>query len=330
MFLWKGRFRLFIKTIVVTFFAQTITTEYSFSQEISFSQHFANSLYYNPAFAGARVCPNLFFTYLNRYPGLSETGNIGGVSYDAYMHRLRGGLGTKFYYENQGGIFSNITLGVAYAYRATFSEDIFLNAGGEITYYNRNIDPSKLVFKDQYDRITNQVVSATQESFEFRSINFADVSIGLLLSTKSSFLGASAKNLIRPNNSFLNSESRLPMILTFQAGTSFSIKSKKTYISSLEITPNILYQNSDGINFYNIGLYLTRLPIVTGVWYKYDNAFVFLAGFQLEKFSIGYSYDLLTNDLAQNSYGSHEITLRLNFKCFREKRKLNSVKCPVF
>ena len=300
------------------------------SQEISFSQFYANALYLNPAFAGARICPSLFLTFLSRYPGLNNSGYVVGASYDAYMRKIRGGFGIKLYHENQGSVFTNTTAGLLYSYRVEFSDNFFMNAGAEIIYYNRSFNPSGLVFADQVDPITNEIFKATQEKFAFRSLNFADVSLGLLANHDRFYAGFSVKNILRPQNSFLNADTRLPMRINGLLGVRFILKSPITYLSDFEILPNILYQRYEGINQINAGLYLTKLPIVAGIWYKVNSAYVLLFGFQLSKYSIGYSYDILSTEFAENSYGSHEITFRLNLECFDQKRNINSVKCPVF
>ena len=302
----------------------------AFSQEISFSQFYANSLYLNPAFTGSRICPSLFFTGLSRYPGRGNNGYVFGASYDAYMSKIRGGFGVKLYHENQGRVFTNTTASILYSYRVDFSKKFFLNAGAELIYYNRSFNPSNLVFEDQIDAVTNEVFKVTQEKFAFKSLNFADVSLGLLASHPRFYAGISVKNLLQPTNSFLNADSRLPMRINGLLGTRFTLKSPITYLSDFEILPNVLYQHYQGIGQFNAGLYLTKLPIVAGVWYKFNSAYVLLFGVQFSKYSIGYSYDILTTEFAENSYGSHEITFRLNLECFDKKRNINSVKCPVF
>ena len=61
-----------------------------------------------------------------------------------------------------------------------------------------------------------------------------------------------------------------------------------------------------------------------------SDAIIFLLGYELEKYKIGYSYDLTVSKLGMNSGGAHEISLQIQLGCFYKNPSKNNIPCPNF
>ena len=96
------------------------------------------------------------------------------------------------------------------------------------------------------------------------------------------------------------------------------------------ISPNIIYQSQGEFNHLNLGLYLNKGPITGGVWYRWDDALIFLVGLYTEQFRFGYSYDITTSSLGTQTLGAHEISVTMMFPCKQKRRKFKMMRCPQF
>ncbi|MEM9022850.1 MAG: type IX secretion system membrane protein PorP/SprF, partial [Bacteroidota bacterium] len=66
------------------------------------------------------------------------------------------------------------------------------------------------------------------------------------------------------------------------------------------------------------------------LWYRWDDSFIVLAGVQIEGFRFGYSYDLTTSELTNETGGSHEISVSFLFPCKPPRRRFKTLNCPKF
>ena len=74
--------------------------------------------------------------------------------------------------------------------------------------------------------------------------------------------------------------------------------------------------------------------VVGGIWFRQSfnnpDAFIVLIGFQQGAFKFGYSYDVTVSSLTNNTAGSHEFSLGLQFGCKKPKKKFRAIDCPSF
>jgi hypothetical protein len=86
----------------------------------------------------------------------------------------------------------------------------------------------------------------------------------------------------------------------------------------------------------NFGGYVSKGPIVGGIWYRgilgtqYRDAFIVTLGIQSDVIKFGYSYDVTVSDLTPATGGSHEVSMSLNFDCRAKRIKFRSPPCPGF
>jgi len=91
-----------------------------------------------------------------------------------------------------------------------------------------------------------------------------------------------------------------------------------------------LYQQQQDFRQLNLGLYIMKGPIVGGFWYRNQDAFIAVIGFQQGLFKFGYSYDVTVSKLSNVTAGSHEVSFALQFECKPKKKKFRTISCPSF
>jgi type IX secretion system PorP/SprF family membrane protein len=72
------------------------------SQDLHFTQFYANPLYLNPAYAGSVRCPRFVANYRNQWPGLAGNFVTYSASFDRHLDDLNGGIGVMFTSDRAG------------------------------------------------------------------------------------------------------------------------------------------------------------------------------------------------------------------------------------
>jgi type IX secretion system PorP/SprF family membrane protein len=297
-----------------------------FAQDPEFTQFYANPLYLNPAFAGTARCPRVCLNYRNQWPGISGTYVTYSASYDQHFDAIGGGVGVLFTNDRAGqGTLTTTNASIMYSYQLNVNREFSMKFGFQGTYFQKSIDWSKLTFGDMIDEKRGFVYN-TKETQNLTQKSNVDISAGFLGYSKRYFFGFAAHHLTEPDEGLLGT-SKLPMKFTGHAGALLPIgdKGNETFIS-----PNILYQKQQDFQQLNLGVYIAKGAIVGGLWYRNQDSFIALIGFQQHFFKIGYSYDVTVSKLTNTTAGSHEISFSLQFECKPKKKKFRTVSCPSF
>jgi len=297
-----------------------------FAQDPEFTQFYANPLYLNPALAGTARCPRVNLNYRNQWPGIAGTYVTYSASYDQHVDALGGGVGLLVTNDNAGqGTLRTTNISGIYSYLLNVTREFSLKFGVQATYFQKTIDWTKLTFGDMIDARRGFVYN-TNEQQKLDKISNVDFSAGILGFSKRYFFGFAANHLTQPNEGLLG-VSKLPMKFTGHAGATLPIgdKGNQTFIS-----PNVLFQKQQNFQQLNLGLYVTRGYIVGGLWYRNQDSFIAVIGFQQHFFKVGYSYDVTVSKLTNATAGSHEISFSLQFECKPKKKKFRLVSCPSF
>ena len=301
-------------------------TDSLFAQDPEFTQFYANPLYLNPAFAGTARCPRFVMNYRNQWPALTGTFVTYSASYDQHIDALSGGLGFLVTNDKAGeGTLITTNFSAIYSYQLNLTREFSIKAGFQATYAQKKVDWDKLTFGDMIDPRRGFVYTSAEQRNQVSRTN-VDLSAGLLAYSKRYFFGFAVNHLTQPDEGFLGS-SKLPMKYTGHAGAVIPLDGRSGQAS---ISPNILYQQQQDFRQLNLGLYVTKGPIVGGLWYRNEDSFIALIGFQQGLFKAGYSYDVTVSKLANATAGSHEISFQLVFECKPKKRKFRTVSCPSF
>ncbi len=318
-----------IKRIIVT---STILVFLGFSEKIfaqdpEFTQFYSNPLYLNPALAGTARCPRVCLNYRNQWPGISGTYVTYSASYDQHIYAIGGGLGLLITNDKAGqGTLTTTNVSGIYSYQLPLTREFSMKFGVQATYFQKSIDWSKLTFGDMIDERRGFVYNTNEEQ-KLSSKSNVDFSAGILGYSSRYFFGFAAHHLTQPDEGLLGGPSKLPMKLTGHAGATLPIGDKG---SATFISPNVLFQKQQNFQQLNLGLYFTKGSMVAGLWYRNQDSFIAVVGFQQHFFKVGYSYDVTVSKLTNATAGSHEISFSLQFECKKPKKKFRLVSCPSF
>lgn len=297
-----------------------------FAQDPQFTQFYANPLYLNPAMAGTARCPRFCLNYRNQWPAISGNYVTYSASYDQHVDALGGGIGILVTNDRAGrGILNTTNAALMYSYQLNVSRKFTLKFGLQAAYFQKSIDWSRLTFGDMIDERRGFIYD-TKEVPGKNSKGGADFAAGVFGYTKRFYGGFAAHHITQPDEGLLTT-SKLPLKITGHFGALLPVgdKSKEIYIS-----PNIIYQRQQNFQQLNLGLYVSKGSIVGGLYYRNQDAFIMLLGFQQQFFRIGYSYDVTVSKLTNATAGSHEISFSIVLECRAKKKKFRTVNCPTF
>jgi type IX secretion system PorP/SprF family membrane protein len=306
------------------------------AQDPEFTQFYANPLYLNPAFAGTARCPRLVMNYRNQWPSLSGNFVTMSASYDQHVQTLQGGLGLIVLNDRAAqGTLNTTTVSGIYSYQQPISRKFSIKAALQASYLQKALDWSRLTFGDMIDPRKGFIYN-TNDIPRGGSVRAVDFSAGLLGFSDKIYGGVAVHHLNEPNESLIVGTSRLPMKYTFHAGAVIPIE-KKSRDADAKISPNLLYRRQGEFQQLNLGLYVSKGPLVAGVWFRglmfgqtYRDAFIATIGIQTDVVRIGYSYDVTISELTPSTGGSHEVSLGINFECRQKRKKLRTIACPSF
>jgi type IX secretion system PorP/SprF family membrane protein len=156
-----------------------------------------------------------------------------------------------------------------------------------------------------------------------------DAGAGAVLYSDMFYMGVAFHHINQPSEGFLGN-SKLPFKLTANMGATIPIGKRRKYAGEGFISPNILFQLQQSFFQLNIGLYAGKGPFVGGLWYRSNDSFIALVGFQKGIFKVGYSYDITISKLTNATAGSHEISLGIQFGCKPVRKRYKTFICPAF
>jgi type IX secretion system PorP/SprF family membrane protein len=328
--------------IIITVVTAILFNNPGNAQDAQFSQFYANPLYLNPAMAGAQICPQLIVNYRNQWPGLSKSFINYNASYDQYIHKIHGGVGVIVNMDNAGdGILKTTQAGAIYAFSLRAAENLYINMAIQATFFQKTLNWDLLQFGDQIDPQQGFVLPTGETPPNSNSVVFPDFSTGLVFGWKGILHGGIAVNhLTQPNMAFYDQvENKLPMKITGHIGANINLEGGGLGFAEdsepkFYIAPNLLYQQQGEFHQLNAGVYVIRLPIVIGTWFRHNfenaDAIIVLVGINYKNLKIGYSYDITLSKLKSNTGGSHEISLAWQFNCIEKRRKLRAINAPGF
>jgi type IX secretion system PorP/SprF family membrane protein len=312
------------------------------AQDAEFSQFYANPLYLNPALTGAAICPRAILNYRNQWPGLAKSFVTYSASFDQYINKLHGGIGVMVNMDNAGdGILKTTQASLIYAYSLQASENFYINMALQATFLQKSLNWDLLQFGDEIDPQQGFVLPTAETPPDNSSVAAPDFSAGVAFGWKGILHGGVAVNhLTEPNLAFYNANTyKLPMKITGHVGVNINLEGGGMGFAEdsepkFYLAPNLLYQQQGDFHQLNAGIYIIRLPIVIGTWFRHNfenaDAIIVLAGFDYKNLKIGYSYDITLSKLKSNTGGSHEISVAWKFNCIEKRRKLRAINAPGF
>jgi len=308
-----------------------------------------------PSFAGLTEASRLSLNYRDQWPAVPGVFRTFSVGIDHYFARAKSGVGILAFRDVAGAGNLGLTeFGLQYSYkikvgqkRGNLNSEWFLRPGIQFKYSQRSIDFEKLTFGDQI--LGGQ--SGSSEFVPFNKKYYIDFTASLLGYTDLYWAGASVDHLLRPSQSLIGSNARMPMKYTAFGGAKIMLRQQKNrrvrYDREGEnLTIAVNYQYWGGFDQLDVGGYWTYDPLILGAWFrgipildKQDKTFnnidaiIVLVGFKVSpNLKIGYSYDMtIIRNLFSHTGGSHEISLVYEFnKGLGKNYKHTIIPCPSF
>lgn len=322
-----------------------------FAQDPTFSQYYANKIYFNPAFAGADRGFRVNMNYRNLFTAVPGDFSTYSVALDFSSFAAAGGFGALVTSSTEGeGALRTNSYGAMYSYRLTLVPRMWdVHAGLQVNYITKQLDWSKFVFTDQLDPVYGDIYTSSATPPADLNTGFVDFDGGVMTrfniklrkSRKliSNTLGFAVKHITEPNESLINRQEGLPR--KFNAHYTAIIPLSKRRSRNLTfISPNIMYEYQQPLSTFNIGFYVLRTPLMFGVWYRNEGPFfkidrtdaaIFNFGLKGSNnngfnYQIGYSYDLTLSKLSGSSGGSHEIALLIEITSIGDTRSRSARK----
>ena len=309
------------------------------AQDAVFSQFYTAPVQINPAFAGSTLAPRIALNYRDQWHNIPNAYATFAASYDQFFEKANSGLGVSIMNDRQGdGIISRNSGQVTYSYRLQTRKNLTLKLGVEAGGGQSSLDWGRLVFLDMIDPVNGISGGASQEippaSF---TKNYLDFGAGLVAYNRKFYAGISLKHLNNPSVSFLNKNANintgLPTRLTFNAGYEFVLEENRKNQASTYVSPYILVVSQGPFRMVNIGAQGGMNGFFGGLGFRhaFRNADAVIVNFGVQKglFKVGYSHDVAINGLP-NSWGSHELSLLLNFDELYDRSKPNYNDCFRF
>lgn len=318
--------------IAIGFFVSKTTL----SQDIHFAQFFNTPLVVNPSLAGGDDGTfNGVLNYREQWRSAGNAYNTFGVSADGGLMKKidKGflGVGGAVYNDKQGDVaLSNLHAKLSLAYHTQISRQQFFNAGISGGIVQSSIDQTKMIWDDQYDGAGyNPSIPTNETLFATNSLTPA-FSVGVNYLFKENeyvgkrrfLLGGAIHNLVKVDDALLNtidksrsfryvihSEGSLPI-----RGTNVEIQpagfiAVQGVARELFVGTNVRYELKQESKFTDF----SKTSAVTfGVFARELKSLVAFAGFQMDKYNIGVSYDIDINgySVASSGRGGLEVSFR--------------------
>ncbi len=308
------------------------------AQDVQFTQFYASKLYLAPSFAGAIQQDRIALSYRNQWPNLPGTFVSYTFAYDHYFSNFNSGLGFLVLRDVAGsGDLSTTNFGIQYSYNIQINNNWHIRPGAHFYFMQTGLDFDKLTWNDQISPGGTGNTSIEQPPLETKAD--VDFATSVLVYSEKHWLGVTVDHLLKPRNSLYDTEEFVPLKLSVFGGTQVIRRGRLLNPIDETLSLAFLFKSQAGINQLDLGLYWYKEPLVLGLWYrgipfinneKRGDAVAVLAGYKIENFSVGYSYDFTVSRLLASTGGAHEISLIYEFKTSRKRKKRHMIPCPEF
>lgn len=305
-----------LKRAIIGIIFLRLITESVAAQDAAFSQFFNAPLYLNPAFAGVGEGPRFCINYRNQWAGLNDAYITYAASYDQHFDAINGGIGLLVTSDRQAnGILTTTGVTGIYSYQLNLSPDFGLKAGAQVSYFQKSIDATQLIFAENIDPNNGTVTGGISSDLpDITSKGIFDIGGGVVFYTKSFYAGISARHVTSPDESFISSQAS-PWPVYVAANMGIEAHSRKGANTPVYFSPNILYVQQASFNQLNVGAILGVGVLYGGIYFRSDfknnDAVILMAGLRKGIFKFGYSYDATVSNLS-NSGGTHELSVVFN------------------
>lgn len=297
----------------------------SVAQDLHFSQFFNSPLSTNPANTGFIPDGNyrIGLNYRNQWASIPVPYKTMSAFGDFQLLRDRLNYG----WVGVGGLLlrdvagtGNLTSTKAYgsvAYHQLLGQSSLLSAGFNIGYANKRVDLNKLTFNSQWngDFFDSQLPSG--EPITQSSIGYFDMQVGMnyaYFPTENIYIngGFSVHHVNEPRESFYNGNNQIER--RYIGFLNASLKMNDYII----LNPGAYYSRQSTASETMVGMYAAynlsgdgQKQLFGGLYYRFEDAFALLVGYQLSNLRLMFNYDVTSSQLAasNNRQGAYELSL---------------------
>ncbi len=307
----------------------------SYGQDVEFSQYYANPMYLNPAFAGSDEYARVYLNYKTIFPTSFGDYSTYSASFDKYYDFVSGGVGFQVLNDKQAqGAINDLGFSLLYSYHAQLRKRWSIATGFRIGYNIKTLNTKDLVYPDMIDPV-NGVSGQGAESGLYQKSMYFDFSFGMLTWYENYFGGFTIDHITKPQIS-LGSDDPGPIgrKYTIHGGMEIPFYNNLRRVH-MTMSPNIIVQMQGASSKVNVGVYLNKNYITSGVWLKTNTDInltgcVLMFGYVTDYSIFAYSYDMPFYLGGFNGVisGGHEVTFLYKFMYKRKRKKMKAIKCP--
>lgn len=317
------------------------------SQDLHFSQYYRTPIFLNPANTGAiEEDVRLMAIARNQWASVPVSYNSIGMSADMNfpfkVTRDKFGAGIQLLADRAGDArFTTLQATASGAYHLVTSGINFmiLSIGANVNYFQRNYDPFRLTYDNQFNGDYFDPNIPINEQFDKLNLSFFDFGLGVnyqqtILDRHILNLGSSMQHILSKEQNFLQKSTNTLLQPRFNLYLNGEYKWTKT----ISLIPLFFYQLQDKkfeiVTGGGLGMNLTpksaeRNKLKIGLNFRIGDAIIPWVHYEYKKSSIQLSYDMNTSPLriASNSYGGLELSYGYILQ-FREKKERMYDFCP--
>ncbi|PZX60492.1 type IX secretion system PorP/SprF family membrane protein [Algoriphagus ratkowskyi] len=318
-----------------------LSASQAFSQDVQYSQFYANPFYLNPALAGSTGLTRVGVNFRNQWPALDQSFVAYSAYADHFSEKYNSGLGIIVSGARESFNQSRTDeIGLVYSYRLQLGEKRFLHVGTQGSLISRDVLFDQLILGTQLDIDKGVIIGEPGIGFSGDSkLRAIDMNAGLLYYEDKFWFGFSAFHLLKPQISYLELNSnRLPIKYSVQGGVRFNLApgNINDYFNNTDQERSLAfafnYKTQGVFDQLDVGAEFYFEPLILGLWYrglptKYNlpnnESLIGLIGIELDAgLDFGYSFDYSISKLGQQvSGGAHEVSVRYVFSSQNPREK---------
>ncbi len=300
--------RIFLIAILGLFSVNTL-----YGQQIPlYSQYYFNPFIYNPAMTGTDDKANVFLINRAQWTNIPGAPVTTALTLDGPIKDKKVGLGISLF-SDVTDITERLGAYTSYSYRLVFKDVHNLLFGLSLGVIENRMDFSKLIYKDKKDQ---RLLGQSQSKAAF------DANFGVMYLWKNLEIGFAVPQIMANSLEYKNGDSRS----TYNLSRHYLASVKYTFDinpeKNISVYPMVLMRYAPGAPIqYDINaVFNWKNTAWLAVSYRSDYAVGINARIRLhDNFSVGYTYELITNSLGTYAGTSHEIMIGFMFGGSRGK-----------
>ncbi len=274
---------------------------FGFAQQLpQFSQRMFDEMVFNPAVIGTKPVDQVLLHHRSQWAGFEGAPITQTLSYNGSMMDNMGIGG--FLMNDITGPTRRLSFNLGYAYHLEFSK-FKLSIGLLGTLEQYGIDGNKVTIHEDLD-------PSIWEGYSDRAWK-PDVSLGTYLYNDDFYAGIAVMQLFTSRVRLFKNETfnaTIPLTQHFYLTSGYNFHLDDEF----DLQPSLLISGTVGSPMqidFNMKVDYQK-KIFGGLTYRYNDAIVMLLGLKIkQRFTFGYSYDIVISPLKKTNSGSHEIII---------------------